>query len=68
MPAVDLFRYDVYRGTPRAARTGGLAEPGTTAFTDTGLSPGTRYYYVVRAVDQSANQSDASNEVRTQFR
>ena len=62
--AVDLFRYDVYRSTT----SGGpyelvdSTEPDTTAFSDTGLETGTRYYYVVRAVDESANVSPPSNE------
>ena len=34
-----------------------------TSFTDTGVTGGTDYYYVVTAIDQSSNASTASNEV-----
>ncbi len=62
--ASDLFRYDVYRGTV----AGGPYElvdatsEDTTAYADVGLVTGTRYFYVVRAVDDSANASAPSNE------
>ena len=64
VPAVDLFRYDVYRGTTAGGpyEKAGSTQPGTTTFSDTGLVTGTRYYYVVKAVDESANESGASNE------
>ncbi len=60
----DVYRYDVYRSTTSG---GGYSEVGstgasTTTFTDTGLSTGTTYYYVVRAVDEANNVSDPSNE------
>ena len=64
VPAVDLFRYDVYRGTAAGGpkEKVGSTDPGTTSFTDTGLATGTAYFYVVRAVDESANVSEPSNE------
>ena len=34
----------------------------TSAYTDTGLTNGTTYYYVVTAVDLGSNESDYSNE------
>ena len=43
--------YEVYRGTHSGGpyqRVGVLAVPSTT-FVETGLDPGTRYFYVVRA-------------------
>ena len=64
VPAVDVFRYDVYRATTAGGpyEKAGSTDPGTQTFTDTGLATGTRYYYVVRAVDESANVSGPSNE------
>ena len=64
VPAVDLFRYDVYRGTAAGGpyELVDSTDPDATSFTDEGLVTGTRYYYVVRAVDESANQSGPSNE------
>jgi fibronectin type 3 domain-containing protein len=34
-----------------------------TAFTDTGLTNASRYYYVVTSLDEAGNESDTSNEV-----
>ena len=63
----DLAGYNVYRSTsPSVPLTGpingGIPVPGTI-YTDNGRTNGTPYYYVVTAVDTSANQSVASNEV-----
>ncbi|MGW0968774.1 cellulase family glycosylhydrolase [Streptomyces sp. NPDC002516] len=49
--------YDVYRGTAKVGSVTG------TAFTDTGLSAGTRYDYTVRARDAAGNTSAASTAV-----
>ena len=64
VPAVDLFRYDVYRGISAGGPydLAGSTQPDTTSFSDAGRVTGTRYYYVVRAVDASANVSQPSNE------
>lgn len=35
----------------------------STSYTDTGLTNGTKYYYVVKAVDSQGNESSASSEV-----
>ncbi len=60
----DLAGYNVYRSTtsggPYAKVNGDLQ--GASAFTDTGLTNGTTYYYVVNAVDTSGNPSANSNQ------
>ena len=60
----DLDGYNVYRSTtaggPYAQVNAGLV--GVNAFTDTGLTNGTTYYYVVTAVDTSSNESADSDE------
>jgi len=60
----DLYGYVVYRSTTSGS---GYAEVGrtdaaTTKFTDTGLTSGTTYFYVVKALDQANNLSPASPE------
>ena len=61
--APDLAGYLVFRavgsGPPAPLTTAPLTDP---FFTDEGLSPGTRYRYVVRAVDRAGNQSPPSPE------
>ncbi|MFJ5557329.1 glycosyl hydrolase [Streptomyces sp. NPDC093250] len=49
--------YDVYRGTAKAATVTG------TTHTDTGLKPGTKYTYSVRARDTSGQVGPASGTV-----
>lgn len=56
--------YDIYRSTTAGFMPGsgsqiGMAQPGTT-YTDTGLSPGTTYYYVVEATDSSGTSSPSN--------
>ena len=63
-PESDLAGYHVYRATtgggPYARITGALL---TDAFhTDSSSLGGTTYFYVVRAIDTSANESGNSNE------
>jgi hypothetical protein len=61
---IDLAGYNVYRGTT----TGGPYSKINSslvigaAYVDGGLTNGTPYYYVVRAVDTSTNESGMSNE------
>jgi glycosidase/fibronectin type 3 domain-containing protein len=62
--ASDLYGYVVYRSTTSGS---GYVEVGrtdatTTHFTDTGLTTGTTYYYVVKALDEANNFSAASTE------
>jgi hypothetical protein len=62
--SADVDRYRVYRSTTQ----GGPYSPATVdlvehiVFTDVGLAPSTRYYYVVTAVDESGNESLFSPE------
>ncbi len=60
----DLAGYDVYRSTttggPYTQVNGSLVV--TSDYVDTGLSGGTPYFYVVRAVDLSSNDSPDSAE------
>ena len=60
----DLAGYNVYRsGTPGGPFTKvNTALVTASAYTDTGLTNGNPYYYVVRAVDTSDNESPDSNE------
>src|SRR4029077_2337968 len=56
--------YNIYRGTTAGGEGGiavGTVNGTTLAFTDTGLTNGTTYYYTVKAVN-SAGTSPASNE------
>ena len=54
----DLASYSVYRSTT-AGSCHTLIAPGVTSSpqTDTGLNPGTTYYYLVTATDVSGNES-----------
>ncbi len=62
----DLAGYNIYRST--ANGTGyfkvnpSLVPAGTSNFTDTGLTGGIMYYYIVRAVDNTGNISTPSNQ------
>ena len=59
----DLAGYNVYRGTVSGVYTKvNLSLIVLSARIDTGLDNGTEYYYVVRAVDTSGNESTNSNE------
>ena len=59
----DLAGYNVYRGTTSGVYTKINSSVVTaSAYNDTGLTNGTEYYYVVRAVDTSGNESPNSNE------
>lgn len=60
----DLAGYNVYRSTTSGSgytKVNGSLVTGTS-FNNTGLTNGTTYYYVVTAVDSSANQSPHSNQ------
>jgi hypothetical protein len=60
----DLYGYIVYRSTTSGSGyvEAGRTDAATTKFTDTGLTSGTTYYYVVKALDQANNLSAASGE------
>ena len=63
--ATDLDHYSVYRSaapgfTPSAANR--IAAPvGASAYADTGLAPGSTWFYRVTASDESGNESGPSN-------
>ena len=60
----DLDGYNVYRATSSGGPYTKVnsAVVATNAYTDSGLTNGTTYYYVVTAVDTSNNESTDSNE------
>lgn len=61
---LDLAGYSIYRGTTQGGPYSKVntALVVTSNYTDTGLTNGTTYYYVVTAVDNCANESGNSNE------
>ncbi|MEW6329952.1 MAG: Ig-like domain-containing protein [Pseudomonadota bacterium] len=65
--ATNLSGYRVYYGTSpgsyQQAPGQGLSVGNITAYTLTGLSNGTRYYFAVTAFDTAGNESGYSNEV-----
>lgn len=59
----DLASYNVYRSTTSGSYGTALATGITpSSYTDSTVTNGTTYYYVVTAVDTSSNESAASNE------
>ena len=60
----DMASYNVYRGTTSGVYTSHntITHP-TTSFFPPDLLVDTRYFFVVTAVDTSANESANSNEV-----
>jgi len=59
----DLSYYNVYRDTTSGGPYTQVATDVTSSdYTDTGLTNGTTYYYVVTAVDTSSNESQYSGE------
>ena len=59
----DLAGYEVQRATTSGGPYSTVARVGGSAYTDTGLTNGTTYHYVVVAVDTSGNVSQRSSEV-----
>jgi endonuclease I/subtilisin-like proprotein convertase family protein len=61
----DLLGYNVYRGTstsgPYTKANSSIVT--ATSYADSGLASETTYYYTLKAVDTSYNESAASNEV-----
>lgn len=64
--ATTLTRYEVMRRVTRGSNVGGTTLTGTTAttYTDTGATPGTQYYYVVRDVNSGGNSAWSEEIVR----
>jgi glycosidase len=60
----DLYGYVIYRSTTSGSgyQEVGRTDAATAKFVDTGLTSGTTYYYVVKALDQANNLSAASAE------
>jgi len=61
----DLAKYRVYRSSTPGVIPGPdtlVAETTVSAYSDTGLTAKTTFYYVVTAVDTSGNESPPSNE------
>jgi len=57
----DLASYRVYREVPGGPREKvGEVAPPETSFRDASAAPGTRYAYVVTAVDRAGNESPPS--------
>ena len=59
----DLAGYEVYRSMTSDQNYTPIASVTMSSYTDTGLSNGNTYYYVVAAIDLSGNYSGFSNEV-----
>src|SRR6185312_8875462 len=66
--ASDLAGYNLYRGTttggPYTTKVNTSVIGGTT-FNDTGLTNGTQYFYVVRSIDTTGNESGNSGQTST---
>ena len=59
----SLYGYEVLRGDASGGPYMIQARVTTNSYTDTAVTEGQTYYYVVRSVDQSFNRSDNSGEV-----
>lgn len=66
--APDLGGYNVYRSTSSISDVSGMSPAngstplGESSYMDKDVENGTTYYYRITAVDESENESDASNE------
>jgi predicted phage tail protein len=62
----DTIQYLIYMATSSGGENYGApvftTDPGVTSFTVVGLSPGTKYYFVVRAMDEKGNVDTNSVE------
>jgi len=61
-PSSGATSYNVKRSTTSGGPYTRVASPTTTNYTNTGLTTGRTYYYVVTAVN-TAGESSSSNEV-----
>ena len=62
-PESDLANYRVYRSTSTTGTYTLISQPTSSSYSDTGLNPGTTYYYRLSAVDTSGNQSPQTSYV-----
>ncbi len=58
----DLASYSVYRATASGGPYSLTASVSVSQYTDSGLTNGTTYYYIVTALDGSSNESPQSGE------
>jgi fibronectin type 3 domain-containing protein len=59
----NVTGYDLYRGTVSGGPYVSVAQPVPPGATDSGLTPGSTYYYVVAGINSSGVESAYSNEV-----
>ena len=59
----DLASYRVYRSDNAGGLYSQIAVLTMSNYTDTGLTKGTTYYYVIAAMDDAGNEGDASAQV-----
>ncbi|HKK63642.1 MAG TPA: hypothetical protein VJ951_13850, partial [Bacteroidales bacterium] len=59
----DLVGYEVYRTSTQGGDYWNVRAVTESTFTDKYLTNGKTYYYIIKAVDESQNESAASNEV-----
>lgn len=57
--------YNVLRGTANGGPYSPIGSPATTSYTDTGLTNGTTYYYVVTAVNANGASGDSNQASAT---
>ena len=57
--------YNVMRGTASGGPYSSVGSPANTSYTDTGLTNGTTYYYVVTAVDANGASGDSNQASAT---
>jgi fibronectin type 3 domain-containing protein len=60
--SAGIVSYNVYRGTISGGPYTKLTSVASPGATDSSVSPGQTYYYVVTAVDSSNNESADSNQ------
>ncbi|MFA6253018.1 MAG: fibronectin type III domain-containing protein [Patescibacteria group bacterium] len=61
---IEVTTYNVFRSTISGSSYTQIASTNTNSYINTGLIPGTTYYYVVRAIDAASNMSGYSNQAQ----
>jgi fibronectin type 3 domain-containing protein len=59
----DTAGYNIYRSLTSGSNYTFISYTTNTSYTDSGLTNGTTYYYVITAIDTSGNESSSSAEV-----